>query len=253
MLPFFEKKDTELFVYEYRNFGFSTHLHPSLEVVWARCGNITLCIDGTSHILREGQLGIVFPGKVHSYECAGEGEGSIFLLSPALLGSYRIFTEGKEPCECIVEKIDPDAFFALERLRGCMNESLNRQKVYTRLFLCCLFETLPLREEPEKRDILPMVVDYMERNFTKKLSLEEVASSLYINKYTLSRLFNSQLKSPFNTYLNSLRVRNAIELMEQGKSISDSAYESGFENLRTFNRAFKAVMGMCPSEWKKSD
>ncbi|MBQ8539879.1 MAG: helix-turn-helix domain-containing protein [Clostridia bacterium] len=250
MLPFYEKKDTELFVYEYKNFGFAAHLHPSLEVVWARRGDIALCVDGTSHILRQGQLGIVFPGKVHSYEYAGEGEGSIFLLSPALLGSYRAFTEGKEPCDCIVKEIDPDAFFALERLRRCMNESLNRQKVYTRLFLCFLFEALTLREETQKRDILPLVVDYMERNFRQKLSLEEVASSLYISKYTLSRVFNTQLKSPFNAYLNSLRVRNVIELMEQGRSISECAYESGFENLRTFNRAFKAAMGMCPSEYK---
>lgn len=253
MLPFFEKKDTELFVYEYKNFGFPVHLHPSLEVVWARRGDIILCVDGTSHILREGQIGVVFPGKVHSYEYAGDGEGSIFLLSPSLLGSWRGFTEGKEPCDCIVKEIDADAFFALERLRRCMGESLNRQKAYSRLFLCLLFEKLALREVTEKTDLLPLVVDYMERNFTQKLSLENVAASVYISKYTLSRLFNTQLRSSFNTYLNSLRVRNAMELMEKGKSISESAYESGFENLRTFNRAFKAIIGKCPGEWKKSD
>ena len=105
------------------------------------------------------------------------------------------------------------------------------------MFLCLLFEKLALREVTEKTDLLPLVVDYMERNFTQKLSLETVAASVYISKYTLSRLFNTQLKSSFNTYLNSLRVRNAMELMEKGKSISESAYESGFENLRTFNRA----------------
>ncbi len=252
MLPFFEKKDTELFVYEYKNFGFPVHLHPSLEVVWARRGDIILCIDGASHFLREGQLGIVFPGKVHSYEYAGDGEGSIFLLGLGLFGSYRKYVEGREPCDCVVKDIDADAFFALERLRSCMNESLNRQKVYARLFLCCLFETLTLREVTEKADLLPLVVDYMERHFTEHLSLDKVASSLYISKYTLSRLFNTQLKSPFNTYLNSLRVRNAMELIEKGGSISECAYESGFENLRTFNRAFKAVMGTCPTEWQKN-
>ncbi|MBQ8003086.1 MAG: AraC family transcriptional regulator [Clostridia bacterium] len=73
-----------------------------------------------------------------------------------------------------------------------------------------------------------------------------------VSKYTLSRLFNTKLKDGFNDYLNSLRVRNAIELMETGKSISECAYESGFENLRTFNRAFKKVMGICPSAWRKN-
>lgn len=251
MLPFFEKKDTELFVYEYKNFAFSVHLHPSLEVVWARRGDIVLNIEGASHILHQGQLGIVFPGKVHSYEYCGEGEGSIFLMSPSLLGSYRREAEGKEPVDCIVKEIDNDAFFALERLRGCMDKSDKRMKAYARLFMCCLFEVLLLKDEKEKVDILPLVVDYMEKNFTKKLSLDIVASSLYMSKYTLSRLFNAKLKTSFNEYLNTLRVRNAIELMDTGKSISECAYESGFENLRTFNRAFKTVTGTCPQKWRK--
>lgn len=249
MLPFFEKKDTELFVFEYKNFGFPAHLHPSLEAVWARRGSIVLNIEETRHLLREGEVGIVFPGAVHSYEYAGEGEGSIFLLSPHLLGSYRKYTDGKEPEAPVVKGLDADAFFALDRLRGCMGKSLECQKAYARLFLCHLFEVLTLCEEKEKTDVLPLAIEYMEKNFARKLSLEEVASSLYISKYTLSRLFNKKLKSGFNTYLNTLRVRNAIELMEKRKNISEAAYESGFENLRTFNRAFKAVTKMTPSEY----
>ena len=50
-------------------------------------------------------------------------------------------------------------------------------------------------------------------------------------------------------YLNTIRVKNANALMDSGYSITESALESGFQNVRTFNEVYRKIMGITPTEY----
>lgn len=55
---------------------------------------------------------------------------------------------------------------------------------------------------------------------------------------------------PYITYLNMIRVEHAAEQMKlTGKKLLEIALNSGFNNIRTFNRVFKQITGYTPSEF----
>jgi len=56
----------------------------------------------------------------------------------------------------------------------------------------------------------------------------------------------------FKTYLINVRIGYACRLLiDATKSISEIAYESGFENLSNFNRQFKRIKGQTPSQFQE--
>ena len=87
-------------------------------------------------------------------------------------------------------------------------------------------------------------------------NLMQLARDLKISQNMLSMVINSKLKTSFPDYINSLRVKNAIDLLQSKRkkefTIEAIAYESGFNNRTSFYKAFKKVTGKLPSEFIKS-
>ena len=59
---------------------------------------------------------------------------------------------------------------------------------------------------------------------------------------------------PFKSYLMNIRIGYACRLLiEATQDISEIAYDSGFENLSNFNRQFKKIKGVTPSQFQKQN
>ncbi len=257
MLPYFEKKDTELFVYCYSEFGFSPHFHPFVEIVVAQSGQMGIVVDGKSNLLHEGEIGIIFPNHVHHYEYVPDtnSKGYLILIGMALIGEYRHDMEGRIPKNCVIriDSLSPDCIHALEKLKSMETAPLRMQKAYARMVLCHLFDKLEtVTCKKHEDETVYKLVDYMEKHCTENINLEAVAEALFVSKFTLSRIFSSRLGTSFNDYLNSIRIRYSLELLDKGSKISNAAFESGFNNLRTFNRAFIKATKKTPTEYLKT-
>ncbi|MVM36600.1 helix-turn-helix domain-containing protein [Spirosoma sp. HMF3257] len=89
-----------------------------------------------------------------------------------------------------------------------------------------------------------------------ELRLETVAERLNISRHHLSQVLNEQLGMNFFEYINSLRVKEARELLRQVPrqqlNIIEVAYQVGFNNKVSFNKAFKQTTGLTPSEFRRS-
>ena len=82
------------------------------------------------------------------------------------------------------------------------------------------------------------------------LSIEQLARLVGTNRTYLGQYFRVN-GSNFYSYVNTLRINYAIELMKEGgTTLSEIAVESGFNSLRTFRRIFVEQKGCAPSEWK---
>ena len=93
---------------------------------------------------------------------------------------------------------------------------------------------------------------FCNENYKTEISLEQVAKNLHISKYYISHLLNDKLNISFSEYINSLRVADAVVMLEEGQyGMSEIAERCGFNTLRTFNRAFSMVYNMPPSQYKK--
>lgn len=111
--------------------------------------------------------------------------------------------------------------------------------------------SLTITDSSEEK--LQRVIDFIRKNYSEDLSREGLASAVDMNPNYLSSLFNIYTGKKIQEYINTLRVRDAAELVIQSdKKIIDIAYSVGFTNLSTFNKAFKKETGKTPIEFRKN-
>jgi len=85
------------------------------------------------------------------------------------------------------------------------------------------------------------------------LSLGHVAEEVELSRERLSRLFHESMGITFSEYLVQARLNTARKyLSETEKTITEIAYESGFQSLSQFNRSFAKLEGQTPSAFRKS-
>jgi AraC-like DNA-binding protein len=97
------------------------------------------------------------------------------------------------------------------------------------------------------------VTDYIMRNFDRDIPLTEIAGVANMAVTTFCNFFKEHHRVTFIEYLNSVRVGHACKLLsEKDHNIAEIAYECGFNNLANFNRQFKKLKRMTPSEYKRT-
>ena len=94
---------------------------------------------------------------------------------------------------------------------------------------------------------------YIQQNYADTISLSELAAKVGLSEGHFCRSFkNFTGITPF-AYLNKIRIIKSCELLSQtNKKITDIAILCGFNNISYFNRVFYRVMGVPPSEYRKS-
>ena len=115
---------------------------------------------------------------------------------------------------------------------------------------------------PEKQDTLKRgsarefslqdVKNYLDENWAKKITLDDLADKFFINKYYLTRLFKNQYGSPILNYVLDIRITQAKRMLRFSDDTIDSIGKvCGFEDQNYFSRTFKKVEGVTPTEYRK--
>lgn len=101
-------------------------------------------------------------------------------------------------------------------------------------------------------DRLHKVTHFLAYNYGQRISLNEVAELAGMHPTAFSRYFKEKTGKQFTVYLNELRIGFACKLLVNGKlQISEISFETGYNNLSNFNRTFKAVTGLTPTDYQK--
>lgn len=96
------------------------------------------------------------------------------------------------------------------------------------------------------------IIEYIDQNYHKKISLQEVADNEYLSVYHTSHFIKNILGISFQEYLNSKRLDKFIELlMSTDETITQISYESGFPSTKFLNRLFKLEYNCSPTEYKR--
>jgi len=106
-------------------------------------------------------------------------------------------------------------------------------------------------EKTTENILLEGALAYIERNYCKAITLAMVANEISVNYYYLSRLFKEQLRMNFKQYITEKRMARAVELLrEPTLKVYDIAQMCGYENVNTFNEAFKSAYSITPTEYR---
>lgn len=107
------------------------------------------------------------------------------------------------------------------------------------------------QEQEASQDTVMKVIRYIEQNYTKTITKDELESISYMNINYLSRQFKARTGKSLHNYLVNYRLDKAVEFLREGKySISDIAMMVGYDNFSYFSRLFKEKKGCSPKEYK---
>ena len=94
----------------------------------------------------------------------------------------------------------------------------------------------------------------IEKNALSSLSLNELATLCGMSLATFKRKFKEYYHESPKTYLDSKKIEKATQLLANPQNrVSDIAYDSGFDTVKSFNRNFKSKIGTSPTEYRKNN
>ncbi len=101
-------------------------------------------------------------------------------------------------------------------------------------------------------DTLNRAIMYIHQNFAEKLELEQLAEIAYCTPSHLSHLFKQYLDMTAIAYINKLRINKAVQMLNEGVSVQETAFSVGYSSLNNFYKYFKLYMDETPASFQKN-
>lgn len=254
------------------------HWHNEMELIYIKKGNGIVSIDLNYHSVSQGDLVIVYPGRIHSitnsdnsrleyeniifninmllpkecdsntFEYFGHINNSdnnmTYIIRPADLHYREIISfidEADKVCETF------PAGFEL-KIRSCLYSfffALHTYYSYTggsevsgSLFI-------------DKMNKLKLIIRYIENNYTHAVSIHDIADECHFSESHFMKFFKQCTGTSFISYLNDYRLLIASRMLTSTDlSVTQIASECGFDNISYFNRCFKKKYGTAPSKMR---
>lgn len=108
-----------------------------------------------------------------------------------------------------------------------------------------------INEVRKLKTVIDKVKEYIEVNYNKDISRNDIANKFFLNPDYLSRTFNKETGVSIPEYQSRLRINKASHLLKAGMSISEAAALVGYDNFSYFSTVYKKIEGITPAEFRK--
>jgi AraC-like DNA-binding protein len=102
---------------------------------------------------------------------------------------------------------------------------------------------------------LQVIFDFVFKNFQKPISLEEISKMAFMTPNAFCRFFKQRTNKTFFQFLIELRVEHACQLLSSKKELNINLISdlSGFNSISNFNKKFKKIKGVTPTQYQQSN
>lgn len=101
-------------------------------------------------------------------------------------------------------------------------------------------------------DTIQRVMAYINEHYAQPLTLEEIADAFFISKSYLSHEFVRYTNTSVYEYIQFRRICGAKLLIASGVSLTDAAFQSGFNSYSSFLRTFRKTVGISPTDFQRN-
>lgn len=256
---FFENRTEPFQALTASPYSFPPHLHPQLELLFVRSGELGIIVREQSALLREGSLAIIFPNQIHSYEGGGEGEVTMINADLSYAGGYLDTLMQMHPASPFLsqKELHPDVVYGVKALFLEYENGENSSSAYGSLLQLILARVMPKLKLHQNRssdykNLTWQIASYVNEHYKEHLTLEELAKNVGVSRGRLSHVFSEKMGQSFPVYLANIRLSYARAMLsDTDNSISDISEEAGFESQRTFFRIFRRQHGITPLEYRR--
>ena len=262
-----------------KDFSHPPERHDFWELVYVDSGKVNALVSGQARTLSQGEMIFHRPNEMHAHVSNKKDPNCMLVVS---------FTTSSEAMDFFCDKIFTAdktaktllALFTAEARRALgqvPNDYHNRDPLdfsnaeegSFQLLECYLTEFLltlrrraaddaaTIRKSENSRaltesSIVKLVVSYLSENLYTTLTLSDICAKFYIGKSQLCKLFSEHLGDGPIEHYQKLKIAEAKRLLLSGEhSVTKVADMLGYSSIHNFSRAFKASVGISPTEYKR--
>ncbi len=241
---------------------FQLHMHLNYEIYLFLEGDAKYIVEENVYPLSPGDIIVIRKNTLHRVYLNNDAKYSRMVMNihPDFFTSYdcpEYEAHFLLSSPAIGNKIDADVakkcglYDALMRIKKYSNDFSD---IYSPVIKALIIEVLFILNNiasfskgvvPDKQ--LSDIISYINRNFTKNISLNDIEKEFFISKYHLCHKFHEFTGLTVHQYITDKRLAMAKDLLKDGLSLGEAAFLSGFNNYSSFYRAYKKMYGSSPN------
>tara|TARA_R110000868_G_scaffold89829_2_gene249808 strand:+ start:1942 stop:2814 length:873 start_codon:yes stop_codon:yes gene_type:complete len=248
------------------------HFHPELELVYVNKGQGKTHIGNHLSYFNNSQLILIGANLPHNgfadrltangtettVQFKADFLGNDFINIPEMAAVSALFHRAKKGIKFNVETknfvgskinkiLDYDGLERVLKFLEILNYLANTED-YTLLNA----DGIALETNPQDSEKISTIYKYVNSNFQKHITLDEVADKVSMTVPAFCRYFKKTTGKTFTQLVNEYRVVHATKLLNESKmSIADICFECGFNNFSHFNKQFNDITGKSASQYRK--
>lgn len=231
---------------------FEKHIHPFNELLYFISGNVVYTVEGESRKLEPGDIIYIPSGKYHfaTVDTTSEYERCVIKFPdyyvPQHIKKIRdyhpSFLRSKQQYVYMFKEFDE------------MRKAYSNDEIYT-ICMCNVIRllveiyhssTTPLQKEVPA--IIKLLIDYINDNLDKKITLESLSRASNFSKSYISNEFKLYMKTPIIQYVRNKKILAAHKMIEDGSRPYQVAKQFGFDDYSTFYRSYVSIIGHPPAD-----
>lgn len=253
------------------------HIHLDVEIMYVLIGSFAVEIDGTEYIAEKGECLLFRSNAVHSIRALSSGVSYYRVLKVGLplilslastdnsetyIHRFSVGSKG-ERVKWSKSECEAKGFYeAFLRLNKEYESTEHGADISTKIYVAYILKEL-LRDiqsadvdKVSDKNLVKTVNDaiyYMHRHYPENITLEQCSKWASLSSSYFSRSFKKITGRSFKDYLNIIRVDAAEKmLMSSDKSVTDIAFECGYNDVSYFALCYRKIKGIKPSDFKKA-
>ncbi len=252
--------------------SFPSHWHNAAEFAVIRKDHCRYRIGDTEYDLMCNDILMIWPRELHEIIRVPK-DGSVFVqfssdilennldlvAATRFLTGCHVISSAREPE--LAQKINGifERIREIYHSRQSFSETRCKQCIYEILLLVGDYVMREKKEEIGSErfsdtswEYIRRACSYIAEHAAEDISQSEVAGKTGLSPYYFSKLFKEYTQMTFPAYLARIRVQSATTLLsDRHLSITECAFNAGFQSTTTFNKLFREITGYSPREFRK--
>lgn len=249
--------------------AFGYHYHDFYKLLIHLQGDINYLIEGKEYALVPGDTIFINPGEIHKPSIRNHTtyERIIAYISDDFFEKAASYGTDLKKCFTLA-KTNNSHLVRSHSSHGILNQISNivkstflsddygnvlLRRIKVEEYLIMINRTLNFEKEPfiqptTANEKVLSTIDFINKNIEKDLSIEYIASNLFVHQSYLMHLFKKETGYTIGKYINEKRLFISNQYIQSGKNMTEACYLSGFQNYGTFYYAYKMKYGNSPKK-----
>ncbi len=256
--------------------SFPLHWHDEFELIYVEEGAFEINIDLATMLATKGSIVLIKPKQLHSFKQYDNMEASYhsLLFNITMINGSSVDTcsvkyltpmlNGDYTCPPIISP-DMNGYDDMKAIFRKMKETYTLKEPFYEFelkgelffFFKILFSNITEKtENTPKRRIEPTsnlkcIIDYINDNYSKQITIKELAAIIPLNEHYFMKYFKSNMGLSCIEYITEVRMNNAARLLNNNAlTIKVVGEMVGIPHASYFNRVFRQTFGMTPKEYR---